>query len=37
MVDCMIASTAMVAGAALATANRADFERLVPLGLRLAS
>lgn len=36
MVDCMIAATAIVADAALATATVSDFERLVPLGLRLA-
>lgn len=35
MLDCMIAAAAMNAGAELATANAADFERLVPLGLRL--
>lgn len=33
--DCMIAAAAMVARAPLATYNRADFERLVPLGLML--
>lgn len=36
MIDCMIAATAITAGAALATANLADFRRLASLGLRLA-
>jgi predicted nucleic acid-binding protein len=33
--DCMIAATAMVSGAPLATFNTADFQRLVPFGLML--
>lgn len=36
LLDCMIAATAIEAGAALATSNRADFRRLEPFGLRLA-
>jgi predicted nucleic acid-binding protein len=35
--DCMIAAIAMNAGAALATSNRSDFERLVAAGLVLAN
>lgn len=37
LADCMIAAAAMSAGAALATSNRADFERFVPTGLGLAA
>lgn len=33
--DAMIAASAVVAGARLATENRADFEVFVPFGLRL--
>jgi predicted nucleic acid-binding protein len=34
--DCLIAATAMVAGAELATANAADFQRFRDAGLELA-
>lgn len=34
--DCIIAATAMIDGAELATADRADFARLVDAGLTLA-
>jgi predicted nucleic acid-binding protein len=36
LLDCMIAATSIESSAALATADRADFERFVSLGLRLA-
>lgn len=36
LADCMVAAAAIRSEAALATANEADFVRLVPLGLRLA-
>ncbi len=36
LVDCMIAATALRAGATLATTNPADFRRFVRAGLRLA-
>ena len=35
--DCLIAATALVAGAELATRNVADFRLFVPHGLKLAS
>ncbi len=35
-VDVMIAATAVLSGARLATANKADFRRFVSLGLELA-
>lgn len=34
--DCIIAGTAMVAGAELATSNRGDFQRFMDAGLELA-
>jgi predicted nucleic acid-binding protein len=37
MVDCMIASVAVRADAALATANIADFRRFTPFGLTVVS
>ena len=37
LLDCMIASVALRVDAMLATANPADFRRLEPAGLRLAS
>jgi predicted nucleic acid-binding protein len=37
LVDCMIAATAVRAGAALATRNPADFRRLEPAGLRIVA
>lgn len=37
LVDCFIAATALEAGALLATSNRADFRKLEPLGLKLAT
>lgn len=36
IIDCMIAAGAIEAGAMLATVNLRDFQRLTPLGLRLA-
>lgn len=36
LVDCMVAAAAIRADAALATANEADFARLLPQGLHLA-
>ena len=35
LADCMIAATALGAGASLATSNARDFERLVAAGVRL--
>lgn len=37
LVDCMVAAVAIRGEAALATSNEADFARLVPHGLRLAT
>jgi predicted nucleic acid-binding protein len=36
LIDCLIAASAISVGVALATSNRADFERFVPHGLELA-
>lgn len=36
MIDCMIAATAVLAGEAIATSNRADFAGLEALGVELA-
>jgi len=35
--DCLIAATAIVAGAELATINQADFKPFIPHGLKLAA
>ena len=35
LADCMIAATAVNASASLATSNAADFDRLVPFGLKV--
>ncbi len=37
LVDCMIAATALRAGATLASSNPRDFERLAAAGLRMAA
>jgi len=37
LVDCMVAATALRAGAALATSNPGDFKRFGPAGLSLVS
>lgn len=37
LIDCMIAATAVRAGAPLATSNPEDFRRLEPAGLRLVT